>query len=999
MTKRITSIVLKLILIVFLILLSIFTVFAGLTGGAILEVMKTAPKIDANIIKYEMSQNSTIVDEDGNEIDAITTSEFREIADYNQLPEDLKNAFMAVEDERFYSHPGVDPQSILGSAIENFKAGGIVRGGSTITQQLARNTYLSNDQTYERKIKEIYLALEIEENLSKDEILGAYLNRVFMGQNTYGVQAAAKTYFNKDVSELNLAQCAALAGIVQSPSENSLYKAIKVGDVTDQRILGEFSMDNEKYAAVYNPAPYDREIYVLDKMLELGYISKDEYDEAVNFDVAESIEPAIRTNTEMASYFNELLEKQVVRKLMELYNMSENQAWVRLNYGGLRITSTIDQTMQKELESIYSDFSSYLVGDTSSWQQAPLLDLKYDQYGNIINTNGNLLYYSKSNILNENNDIRLRADEAWFDEAENIVLKTNKAYLDQTSLKFRSYYSLDDNNKNLRTHKTGYIDFHTNDYIKFDEQENIIISKKYLEKNPGLFSHYDDGTFSINKDFYDIDIDGVIQPQSSTVVMDQKSGQVKAIMGGRDQTGVGVLDRASSIPRQPGSSIKPIATYTPALDNGFNLAMGVDDVPLLMNEDDKPWPKNVYNYYMGVVPLRKAIEISINTIAVGTLDEVGIPTSLEYLKRFGIIKEDEAEDYFVSKSENSETNDENLASLGLGAMTHGLTNLDMTAAYAALANNGNYNEPLTFSKIEDSQGKVLFDSENVITHQVTSEETAYQITSALQTAGEYYNNIYINGIDYATKTGTTDDYIDFWCMGYTPYYTVGIWMGSDDQGLMMNGTSIQRTAKMWNIINNRILEGYETKLFDRPSTIVEMQVDTMSGKIPTNLSRADPRGTITTEIFGPKNKPKKEDDVHVLLTVDSRNNLLASDVTPSWARTQRAFIKPKSNYNPKEFGNIYPRDWDYRAPSEYSDLIYVAPKPRYNFSDDSEQKDDQNDENKENDEAEDEDIDSNNENVDSEDSNNNNNQNPQTPNNSPSNNNIDIEETLDQETR
>ena len=159
-------------------------------------------------------------------------------------------------------------------------------------------------------------------------------------------------------------------------------------------------------------------------------------------------------------------------------------------------------------------------------------------------------------------------------------------------------------------------------------------------------------------------------------------------------------------------------------------------------------------------------------------------------------------------------------------------------------------------------------------------------------------------------------------MGYTPYYTVGIWMGSDDQGLMMNGTSIQRTAKMWNIINNRILEGYETKLFDRPSTIVEMQVDTMSGKIPTNLSRADPRGTITTEIFGPKNKPKKEDDVHVLLTVDSRNNLLASDVTPSWARTQRAFIKPKSNYNPKEFGNIYPRDWD------YSCLLYTSPSPR-----------------------------------------------------------------------
>src|SRR5699024_6492508 len=145
---------------------------------------------------------------------------------YDDIPDNLKNAFVAVEDERFEDHDGIDIMSIFGSMLENIKAGGIVRGGSTITQQLARDTYLTNDQTYQRKIKEIYLALEIEDHLSKEEILGAYLNRVFMGQNSYGVQAAANTYFNKDVKELNLAQCAALAGLVQSPSEYSLYKSI-----------------------------------------------------------------------------------------------------------------------------------------------------------------------------------------------------------------------------------------------------------------------------------------------------------------------------------------------------------------------------------------------------------------------------------------------------------------------------------------------------------------------------------------------------------------------------------------------------------------------------------------------------------------------------------------------------------------------------------------------------------------------------------------------------
>ena len=938
MVKKITSVVLKLILIVFLILVSVGVVFAGLSGGAILEVMKTAPEIDADIVKYEMSQNSTIVDEDGNEVNSIATKEYREIVDYDKIPDYLKQAFVAVEDERFYKHPGLDPQSIIGSAIENFRAGGIVRGGSTITQQLARNTYLNNDQTYERKIREIYLALEIEENLSKDEILGAYLNRVFMGQNSYGVQAAAKTYFDKDVSELNLAQCAALAGIVQSPSENSLYKAIKISEVTDQKVLGEFTIEGEKYAAVYNPAPFEREVYVLDKMLEHGYISKEEYEEAKNFDVASSIVPAERTNTEIASYFNSLLEKQVVSKLMEIYNMSENQAWDRLYYGGLRITTTVDADMQKQLESIYSDFSSYLMGDTSGWSSAPLLDLKYDDYGNIVNSDGNLLYYSKSNILNENNDIRLRNDEAWFDEDGNIVLSTNKAYLDQTNLVFRDYYSLDDTNKNLRTHKIGSIAFKTNDDIRLNDDKNIVISKKYLENNPKLFTYYDDETFSINKDFYDIDLNGVIQPQASTVVMDQENGHIKAIMGGRDQSGVRVLDRASAIPRQPGSSIKPIATYTPALDNGFNLATGVDDVPLLMNEDDEPWPKNVYDYYEGLVPIRKAIERSINTIAVRTLNEVGIPTSIDYLKNFGIIKED-GNDNFITESENSKTNDENLAALGVGAMTHGLTNLEMTAAYAALANKGEYNEPLTFSKIEDSTGKVLFDSENVVKHKVTSEETAYQITSALQSTGQSYGNIYVNGNDFATKTGTTDDYVDFWCVGYTPYYTVGVWMGADDQSIRMNGTSIQRAALMWNTINNQILDGYEPRTFERPDSIVEMEVDTMSGKLPTELSYMDPRGTVTTEIFGPENKPNKDDDIHTLVSIDTRNNLLASDVTPRWAMAQVSYLKPKSNYDPKEFNDIYPRDWQYRAPTQYSDLIYVAPLPDYNSNIDDEDKD------------------------------------------------------------
>ena len=948
MTKKISAIIIKTLLIVILLLGSIMIVFAGLTGGAILEVMKTAPEIDADAIKYEMSQNSTVVDEDGNEVDAIATSQYREIVAYDEIPENLKNAFIAVEDERFIDHKGIDIISILGSMVENFKAGAIVRGGSTITQQLARNTYLTNDQTYQRKIKEIYLALEIEDHLSKEEILGAYLNRVFMGQNSYGVQAAANTYFNKDVKDLNLAQCAALAGLVQSPSEYSLYKAIKTSEVTDERVLGEFSIDGTKYSAVFNEAPLKRENYVLDKMYELGYISEKEMKEAKSFDIAKSIEPAERSNTEIASYFNSLLEKQVVAKLMESQDMSENQAWDRLYYGGLKITTTLDQNMQKTLEDIYANFSSYLMGDTSGWDTPPLLNMKYDNFGNIINSSGRLLYFAKGNFLNENNDIRLSQEDAHMDKAGNIVLTTNKAYLDQTKLVFRNYYSLDEENRNLRTHKTGFIDLESNKNIYLDKEENIVIAKKYLDKNKEIFKSYDDGTFSINKDFYEMDLEGVIQPQSSSIIIDHKTGHIKAIMGGRDQKGQRILDRASSVPRQPGSSMKPLATYTPALDNGFNLATGVDDVPFMLDEDNKPWPNNVYGYYMGVKPIREALKLSINTIAVSTLDQVGIDTSLKYLKNFGIIKEN-GKDNFVTSDENKETNDENLAALGLGAMTNGLTALDMTGAYAALANGGKYLEPLTFSKIVDSTGKVLFEDKDRISHEVTSPETAYQITSALEDAGKSYGNIFLNGTEFATKTGTTDDYNDFWCLGYTPYYTVGIWMGCDNQNISLTGTSAERAALMWNVINNKILDGYEARTFEVPKGIVSMEVDTMSGMLPTDASRSDPRGTVITEIFGPNNKPTEEDNIHEWVNVDARNNLLISNLTPEEFMTTRSFINPRSNYDPQKFNGIYPKDWQYRVPKAYSNLGAEEDEDEEEDEEDEEEKD----EDEENSEGED----------------------------------------------
>ncbi|MDU6791411.1 MAG: transglycosylase domain-containing protein, partial [Anaerococcus sp.] len=409
--------------------------------------------------------------------------------------------------------------------------GSIVRGGSTLTQQLARNTYLSNDQTYERKIKEIYIALEIEKSLSKDEILEAYMNRVFLGQNVYGVQAAAQTYFSKDVSKLTLAECAAIAGIVQSPTEFALFKTVPTSEVTNQKVFGEFSIDGQKYSAVYNEKPFERQKDVLLKMKEENYISDKEYKEALSENVAKHIKPPKDKKPLMASYFNTLLEKQVVEKLEDIYDISEKQAYNKLYYGGLKITTTIDTDIQSQVEEIYDNFSEYIMGNTQGWYTAPLLDLRYDNYSNIINEEGKILYFTKSNLLNDNNDLTLRNDEAYFDENNNFIINSSKLSLDQTNIILKNFYTLDDQNSNLRTHKTGLIQLSSNENVKKADDGSIIITESYLKKHKDFVIANETGSYSLNKSYYDIDLEGVIQPQSATIVMDHKNGEIKAVVG------------------------------------------------------------------------------------------------------------------------------------------------------------------------------------------------------------------------------------------------------------------------------------------------------------------------------------------------------------------------------------------------------------------------------------------------------------------------------------
>jgi len=206
------------ILVLVLFLLAVVAV--GAISGIVIAIAKDAPKINPTNISSLLNQTSFILDQNGNVMEKIQmdSGEYRTIVSINQMPKHLKDAFIAIEDERFEDHIGVDPKGIIKSAIDNIKAGHIVRGASTITQQLAKNLYLTTEKKFDRKIKEAYLALQIEKALTKDQILEGYLNRIYLGQGAYGVQEAAQTYFSKDVEELTIAEAAVIAGITKNPT-------------------------------------------------------------------------------------------------------------------------------------------------------------------------------------------------------------------------------------------------------------------------------------------------------------------------------------------------------------------------------------------------------------------------------------------------------------------------------------------------------------------------------------------------------------------------------------------------------------------------------------------------------------------------------------------------------------------------------------------------------------------------------------------------------------
>ena len=759
----------------------------GMIGGLIFvkRILDNSPEVTPDDVRPKGYTTIVYADDGATELERfVEAGSNREYKSIDQIPVDLQHAFVAIEDERFYEHNGIDPQGILRAGIIGITSGDFSQGASTLTQQLIKNNVFPdfvNEETFydrlERKIQEQFLALDIEKQMSKDEIMEAYLNTINLGQNTLGVQAASKRYFNKNVWELNLSECATIAGITQNPSR---YNPISHPE------------ENQK-----------RRDKVLGGMLEQGYITQAEYDEAQadTEDVYDRIQAANAEveETSVNSYYVDAVIDAVIDDLIQA-GYSETQAYVMVYSGGLSIYAAQDPDIQAICDDVCSNEENYPAN--TRWLLSYQLTYK-DTDGAAVNVSSEMF-------------------RAWFQENGNASFN-----------------------------------------LLYDSQDEAYAA----------IETYKESALPSGSEIIGESVSLTPQPQISLVVEDQSTGYVVAMVGGRGtKEGSRTLNRATNTVRQPGSTFKIVSTYAPALDSaGMTLADVEVDGPF--NYDNGRPVSNWYSSgYRGICSLRDGIRDSLNIVTVKALTQITPRLGYEYLQNFGFTT------LVDGVEKDGKIYSDVTQSLALGGITNGVTNLELNASYATIANNGQYIEPKLYSIVKDHDGNVILDNTVAESRQVIKPSTAFLLTDAMVDVVTSGTGASVNfgGMSIAGKTGTTSDYNDVWFSGYTPYYTCSTWTGYDNNTKLRQGDERNLAKKLWRSVMSQIHEGLENRAFDRPSDIVTATVCSKSGKLPTALCGEH----LKTEYFTPDTVPTESCDVHFQGQICAYSNLPASEQCP-----------------------------------------------------------------------------------------------------------------------
>lgn len=603
----------------------------------------------------EMVQNSTIEDLQGQRVGTIYDAEGEVITElknerniryltFEEIPEEVKDAFISIEDKRFYQHHGVDFFALTRAVTKLVNKNTITQGGSTITQQLARNVFLTHEVSWQRKVKEMFIAWELEKLYSKEEILEFYVNNIFYANNCYGIEAASQKYFGKTISECSLSEIAFLCAIPNSPSR----------------------MDPLKH----KETTLERRDVILEAMYDNDKISKAEYDAALKEEIT-----------------------------VESHSVTYEQSWAR----SYAIHCVVEEMMAADGFEFQYDFPE--VTDKEDYED---------------------LY-----------------DETFAEYREKL---------------FTSGYQI---------------------YTTIEPEQQELLQKAIDEKLEEYNTKNTNGSYAL---------------QCSAVCIDNETGKVTAIVGGRSQEDISYdYNRAYLSSRPPGSAIKPLLVYTPLLERGYTADSIVED------KKDPDGPKNANGQYSGSMTLRRAVEVSKNTVAWDKFQEIGAETAMQYLlnMEFSDIM---PQDYTGSSA--------------LGGFTRGTSALEMTAAYAALENHGAYRTPTCILRVEDSYGNVVFEPQ-AESSQVYESSAADAMTDILE--GVMKNGtaagMGLDAMPSAGKTGTTNENKDGWFVGYTPYYTTGIWVGYDTPRWLKGLSGSAYPAQIWNTYMEEIHTGLTVKEF------------------------------------------------------------------------------------------------------------------------------------------------------------------------------------------
>jgi penicillin-binding protein 1A len=673
----------------------------------------------------------------------------------SEMSPHIIDAFVAAEDARFFKHQGIDALSIIRALIKNIKAGRIEQGGSTITQQITKSLLLKNPaRTYKRKVREALLSLQIEREFTKEEILYLYLNQIYLGHGLYGVEAASQVYFGKGASELNIAEAALLAGLARAPSRDSPIKHFHRARA--------------------------RQKYVLERMKIDGFISAQEFEEALLTEVAVQQKEDLRDQE--APYFLEHIRKTVEMKYgrHSLYS------------GGLKIYTTVNMDMQRVAQDGIRRGTLEL--DRREGFRGPLFRVFIPGQEHVYQQLMDELREQPLEIDTVTKGIVIRVDSA---KKETLVkIGDNYGVLPISGMEWARPFDPE----------TAYYENKLKDPAEVLTPGDVISVRivENTEDAPGLI----------------LSLEQQPRAQAALLCMEAKNGYVKAMVGGVDFN-TSQFNRAIQARRQPGSAFKPII-YAAALDKGFTPSSIIMDTPFIAPTDDqdKLWkPKNYKEKFFGPTLFRTGLIKSRNIITVKILEKIGVNYAIEYAQQLGI----------------GSNLDKDL-SLALGSS--GLSLLELTRAYSVFANGGRLVNPVFITKVVDRNGKILEENQPSFS-EVISRETAFVMTDLLKAVVDEGTGWRARALKrpITGKTGTTNDLRDAWFLGYCPTLITGVWVGYDDRTPMGKGETGSRAAcPIWLSFMRGVLDGKPVIPFESPEGVVITKIDAKTGLLASPYS-------------------------------------------------------------------------------------------------------------------------------------------------------------------